>query len=244
MPVLLPIHIVAAGLALVSGAIALSVAKGGRLHRTSGKLFAYAIFAMCGTAVVSAVVKGQAVNVMAGSMTAYLVFTGVATVRPPSPGSRRRDIALMLVALALGLATLTAGIVALASPTGKLFGFPSFPFFLFGLLGVSGAIGDVKTMRADVLRGAPRLSRHLWRMCMALFITAASFFSIRARVAAILPAALTTPTLRALPVVLVLVTMFYWLWRVRFRRRFAERWPGTALRHTSTLQAANSAPAR
>jgi len=244
VPVLLPIHIVAAGLALVSGAIALSVAKGGRLHRTSGKLFAYAIFAMCGSAVVIALVKGQAVNVMAGSMTAYLVLTGVATVRPPSPGARRRDIALMLVALALGLATLTAGIVALASPTGKLFGFPSFPFFLFGLLGVSGAIGDVKTMRADVLRGAPRLSRHLWRMCMALFITAASFFSIRARVAAILPAPLTTPALRALPVVLVLATMFYWLWRVRFRRNFAERWPSRAISQIGTMPAANNAATR
>jgi uncharacterized membrane protein len=214
VPVLLPIHIVAAGLALVSGAIALSVAKGGRLHRTSGKLFAYAIFAMCSTAVVSAVAKGQVVNVMAGSMTAYLVFTGVTTVRPPSPGTRRRDIAVMLAALALGLATL------------------------------AGAIGDFKTMRAGVLRGAPRLSRHLWRMCMALFITAASFFSIRARVAAILPAPLTTPALRALPVVLVLVTMFYWLWRVRFRRSFAERWPGSATTRISAMQAANSAPAR
>jgi hypothetical protein len=119
-----------------------------------------------------------------------------------------------------------------------------FPFFLFGILGVSGAIGDFKTMRAGVLRGAPRLSRHLWRMCMALFITAASFFSIRARVAAILPAPLTTPALRALPVVLVLVTMFYWLWRVRFRRSFAERWPGSAISQIRTMPAASSAPAR
>jgi uncharacterized membrane protein len=244
VPVLLPIHIVAAGLGLVSGAIALSVAKGGRLHRASGKLFAYAIFAMCGTAVVSAVVKGQAVNVMAGSMTAYLVFTGVATVRPPSPGSRRRDIALMLGALALGIATFTGAIVAIASPDGRLFGLPSFPFFLFGVLGVSGAIGDFKTIRAGILRGAPRLSRHLWRMCMALFITAASFFSIRARVAAILPAPFTTPALRALPVVLVLVAMFYWLWKVRFRRSFSERWPSGGISPSSTMQAATSAPAR
>src|SRR3954471_21756594 len=116
----------------------------------------------------------------------YLVFTGVTTVQHPSSGSRRRDTALMLVALTLGLATFAGGIVAIARPTGKLFGLPSFPFFLFGVLGVSGAMGDFKTMRAGVLRGAPRLSRHLWRMCMALFITAASFFSIRARVAAIL----------------------------------------------------------
>lgn len=244
MPVLLPIHIVAAGLGLVSGAIALSAAKGGRVHRASGKLFTYAIFAMCSTAVVSAVVKGQAVNVMAGSMTAYLVFTGVATVRPRSPGSRRRDIALMLVALALGLATFAGAIVAIASADGRLFGLPSFPFFLFGVLGVSGAIGDFKTMRARVLRGAPRLSRHLWRMCMALFITAASFFSIRARVAAILPAPFTTPALRALPVVLVLVAMFYWLWKVRFRRSFSERWPSGGISQNSTMQAANSAPVR
>ena len=244
MPVLLPIHIVAAGLGLVSGAIALSVAKGGRLHRTNGKLFAYAIFAMCGTAVVSAMMKGQATNVMAGSMTAYLVFTGVATVRPPSPGSRRRDIALMLMALTLGLATFAGAIVAVASPDGKLFGLPAFPFFLFGVLGVSGAIGDFKTMRAGVLRGAPRLSRHLWRMCMALFITAASFFSIRARVAAILPAPFTSPVLRALPVVLVLLAMFYWLWKVRFRRSFSERWPSTGIGQNSTMRVANSAPTR
>lgn len=236
MPVLLPIHIVAAGLGLVSGAVALSAAKGGRLHRASGTLFAYAIFAMCGTAVAIAVVKGQVVNVMAGSMTAYLVFTGVTTVRPPSPGSRRQDIALMLVALLLGLATFAGGIVAIVSPKGQLFGLPSFPFFLFGVLGLSGAFGDFKTMGAGSLRGASRLSRHLWRMCMALFITAASFFSIRARVAAILPAPFTTPALRTLPVLLVLVAMFYGLWRVRFRRSFAERWPGNAISQPRTIQ--------
>jgi hypothetical protein len=121
---------------------------------------------------------------------------------------------------------------------------PSFPFFLFGVLGVSGAIGDFKTMRAGVLRGAPRLSRHLWRMCMAVFITAASFFSIRARVAAILPAPFTTPALRALPVVLVLVAMFYWLWKVRFRRSFSQRWPNVGISQSSTMQAASSAPTR
>jgi uncharacterized membrane protein len=234
--VLLPIHIVAAAVGLISGVVALSVSKGGRLHRASGTVFAYAIFAMCATAVVGALIKGQAANVMAGSMTAYLAFTGLTTVRPPSAGSRRRDTVLMLAALALGLVTFAGGIVAVTRPTGKLFGLPSFPFFLFGVLGVSGAIGDFKTMRAGVLRGAPRLSRHLWRMCMALFITVVSFFSVRARVAAILPAPLTAPAFRALPVVLVLVVMFYWLWRVRVRRSFAARWPGGPGVHTGWVR--------
>ena len=85
------------------------------------------------------------------------------------------------------------------------------------VLGISGGIGDFKTLRKGTLRGAPRLARHLWRMCMAMFIATASFFSIRARVAAIFPAPLTAPLARALPVVLVLVVMFYWLWRIRSR---------------------------
>ena len=49
------------------------------------------------------------------------------------------------------------------------------------------ATGDVRVMRFGMPRGGPRLARHLWRMCFALFIAAGSFFSIRARVAYILP---------------------------------------------------------
>jgi hypothetical protein len=217
VPLLLPIHIVAAALGLVSGAVALSVAKGGLIHRRSGMVFTYAIVAMCATAMVAAIVKGQAVNVMAALMTTYLVLTGLMTVRPRSAGSRRRDVGLMLMALALGLATISAGLVAIASPSGKVFGYPPFPFFLFGVLGLSGGAGDFRMIRSGALRGAPRLARHLWRMCMALFIAAASFFSIRARVAAIFPAALASPAARVLPVLLVLVAMFYWLWRIRSR---------------------------
>ena len=168
MLMLLPIHIAAAGLGLIAGAVALFAVKGGRLHRKSGMLFVCAIAAMCGTATVMAVVKGQAVNVMAALMTAYLAITALTTVRPPAAGSRRRDVALMLMALVLGLATIATGFAAIASVSGKMFGYRPFPFFLFGVLGLSGAFGDFRTIRSDGLRGAPRLSRHLWRMCMAL----------------------------------------------------------------------------
>ena len=214
---LLPIHIVAAAVGLIAGTVALSVAKGSLLHRRSGMVFAYAMIAMCASALVAAVARGQAVNVIAASMTAYLVLTGLMTVRPPSAASRGRDIGLMLAALTLGVATMGAGFAAIASPSGKAFGYPPFPFFLFGVLGLSGGAGDLRLIRFGSPRGARRLARHLWRMCMALFIAAASFFSIRARVAAIFPAPFTTPAARVLPVLLVLVTMFYWLWRVRAR---------------------------
>jgi hypothetical protein len=58
-------------------------------------------------------------------------------------------------------------------------------------------------------------------MCFALFIAAGSFFSIGARVARIVPEPFTTPMMRALPVVLLFVATFYWMWRVRGRRTWA-----------------------
>jgi hypothetical protein len=54
-------------------------------------------------------------------------------------------------------------------------------------------------------------------MCFALFIAAGSFFSVRERVARILPELFTTGPMRALPIVLLFGAMFYWLWRLRRR---------------------------
>ena len=92
-------------------------------------------------------------------------------------------------------------------------------FFLATITGLAAA-GDVRLMRLGPSRGAKRLARHLWRMCFALFIAAGSFFSIRARVAKVLPDPFTTAPMRALPIVLIFVAMFYWLWRARIRQTF------------------------
>jgi hypothetical protein len=110
-------------------------------------------------------------------------------------------------------------VAAFASPGGMLNGVPFFMLFFIGTVMAMAAAGDVRVMWSGPLRGGARLARHLWRMCFGLFIAAGSFFSIQARVAKILPEPFTTPALRALPVALVFIAMFYWLWRVRGRRR-------------------------
>jgi hypothetical protein len=87
-------------------------------------------------------------------------------------------------------------------------------FVLAGVL-LLAAVGDVRIMRFGSPKGAPRLARHLWRMCFALFIAAGSFFSMRERVATILPEPFTSGPMRALPIVLLFGTVLYWRWRVR-----------------------------
>jgi hypothetical protein len=59
-------------------------------------------------------------------------------------------------------------------------------------------------------------------MCFALFIAAGSFFSVRGRVAKVLPEPFTTPSMRALPVLLIFASMFYWLWRISSRKSRAS----------------------
>ena len=211
---LLPIHIAAGGLALVLGALALLVKKGGTAHRRSGLLFVCAMLVMGTTAAILG-------NVIAGLMTAYFVGTALTTVRPVSPWTRRLNAAAPTIAVGLALLAIVGGAKAVNSPGLSPGGVPFrtigvMSFFLATVMILAGA-GDVRIMRLGTPRGRPRLARHLWRMCFALFIAAGSFFSIRERVATILPEPFTTGPMRALPILLLFGAMFYWLWRVRGR---------------------------
>ena len=222
---LLPIHIAAGGLAMVLGAVALSVKKGGTTHRRIGMLFVYAMLVMGITASILGLRNGPTDgNVMAGLMTAYFVGTALTTVRPASPWTRRIDVAALTIAIGLAFGAIVGGVERfnspLLSPGGVPFRTITVMSFVLATVLILAAVGDVRLIRFGPRRGGPRLARHLWRMCFALFIAAGSFFSIRERVATILPEPLTSGPMRALPFLLLFGAMFYWLWRVRGRRAY------------------------
>ena len=211
-------HIVAGLMGIATGFVALYAAKGARLHRKSGMLFVYTMLATCVFGLTISVVRGVApsVNVPAALLTSYMIISSLNTVRPLANDTRWMEIGLMVLALAVGLTSLTFAFEAIGSPDGKgRDGMPSFPFFLFGIVGTLAGVSDIRVIRSGPLQGASRLARHLWRMSFALFIAALSFFIGQARV---FPKPIRIPGLRARPVLAVLVTMFYWLWRVRIRR--------------------------
>jgi uncharacterized membrane protein len=223
MPVrtmVLAVHIFAGALGLIFGFVALYVAKGAQVHRASGRLFVYAMLTMSFFGAVMALVWNvvPAANAPIAILTAYLVVTGVTTVRPIFTEARRIDFSLMVLAFALFLVLFSFGSAAIASPSGKLNGMPSAPFFVFGMIALLAGAGDVRAIRSGgirALRGAPRLARHLWRMCTALLIAAFSFFLGQAKV---FPKPVRILPLLVIPPLVVLVAMFYWLWRVRARR--------------------------
>ena len=93
-------------------------------------------------------------------------------------------------------------------------GQPTVLYIIFGAVALLATLGDLRMM-ARGIQGAHRIARHLWRMCIALFLAAISLFIGQAQV---FPELLRNSGLLPIPVLLVLFLMFYWLVRVLFTK--------------------------
>ena len=215
MHVALTLHIGTGIAAVLLGFVALYAAKGGALHRRSGLLFVYLMVIMAALGMVITVVRHVApvANIPAGFLTIALVVTALITVRPAA-APRWVSVGAMLVLLAVGVGCMILGAAALARG-GRLDGIPAVPLLMFGVAGLLAAAGDVHVLRFGARRGSARLARHLWRMCFALFIASLSFTGQLPK--RFIPKQYHFPILFSLPVLAVLVTMCFWLWRLRGR---------------------------
>ena len=216
MPPLVMIHVTAGGVGIVSGFVALGAAKGGSAHRRVGTVFFVSMLVMAGLAAMLAALGGQKFNTIAGTFTVYLVTTAWTTVRR-GEASRRIDMAAMFAAFAVATAGFVLGGLASASPFGLEDGDPSSGrdpalYIVFAILATLAGALDLRVLRNGGAVGAARLARHLWRMCLALFIAAGSFFLGQADE---IPQALRGPHLM-IPPLAALALMAFWLVRVRF----------------------------
>lgn len=203
------LHIIGGLIGLTSGAVALSAPKGGRLHRKSGMVFVYAMLVMSTSGAIMAALMPERVSVIAGMLTFYLVVTALLTVRR-GLNFAWIDIAAMLFGLVVALLSITFAIQGLSTgnadelaPMG----------FIFGTVALLATAGDLRMLLKRGIPWAQRIARHLWRMCLALWIAAASFFLGQADV---FPETIRIMPLLCTPVLLVLLLMFYWLVRVLF----------------------------
>jgi uncharacterized membrane protein len=105
VPLILPAHIIAGGLTLVFGYVALYATKGATLHRKSGMLFVYAMVTMSLSGALMDALKTSriSINVIAGLLTFYLVTTALLTVRNGLRESRWIDATAMLLALTVSV---------------------------------------------------------------------------------------------------------------------------------------------
>jgi uncharacterized membrane protein len=210
------LHVFAGGLALVSGFIALFALKGGTLHRQSGLVFVCSMVVMGLTGAALAALNAAPGNVIAGLLATYLVVTALTAVRPSTATTRGLEAGALAWAMVVGLGAVAVAIRSLTSGDVTTEAGRAPVFFVFGAVALLASAGDARMLRAGGLQGPPRLKRHLWRMCFALWVASASFFLGQANV---VPEPLRTPILLAVPVLTPLLAMAYWFWRLRNRRR-------------------------
>ena len=214
---LLPIHIIAGVIGLISGAVALATRKGANLHRKGGMIFVYAMMVVAITGTVMGSLLSEMAAVIPGVLTFYLVLTSWLTVRRPVVLKFSLiELGAMLVGLTVSIASFSYGITADGQPTVL--------YIIFGAVALLATLGDIRVLTRGI-QGAHRIARHLWRMCFALFLAAISLFIGQAQV---FPEPLRNSGLLPIPVLLVLLLMFYWLARVLFTqwyRRVQQQFP-------------------
>jgi uncharacterized membrane protein len=213
---LLPIHIIAGVIGLVSGAVALSARKGAKLHRMGGMIFVYAMMIVAITGTLMGALLSEMAAVIPGVLTFYLVLTSWLTIRRPVLNLHWLDLSAMLLGLTVGIASFSYGFVADGQPTVL--------YIFFGAVALLATLGDVRVLTRGI-QGAHRIARHLWRMCFALFLASISLFIGQAQV---FPEPVRNSGLLPIPVLLVLFLMFYWLVRVLFTqwyRRVQQQFP-------------------
>ena len=215
------LHIGGGAIGLVAGTIAALARKGGPLHRTAGTVFFAAMLLMAAFAAYLAVVTpDQLVNVFIAAFATYLVTTGWMTVRRPAGAVGLAEKIALVVALVLCAPfailafQLAAGLPPLFKSAVPFRGPVLVALYSFtGVLAIT-AIADAKVVLSGGISGAPRIARHLWRMCLGLTLAAGSAFTNG--LARFLPGPYHVPPAFFLPQFLPLALLIFWMIRVRF----------------------------
>ena len=227
------LHVGGGTVGLVSGTVAALATKGGRVHRAAGNVFFYSMIVMAIFAIwLGFVMPDQIVNVFIGTFTLYLVGTAWLAVRRKEGASGAAEkialaVALVLLApfailsfdLAMGLPPLFKSAVPFKGPV--LIAVYSFT----GILALA-ALGDAKVVLSGGIEGAPRIARHLWRMCLGLTLATGSAFTNG--LARLLPGPYHVPDAFFYPQFLPLALLVFWMIRVRLTGWFKNAVPATA----------------
>jgi hypothetical protein len=217
------VHIGAGAIALISGTVAGFARKGGYLHRKTGKVFVASMLVMALFAAYLAVaMPDQIVNVFISTLVAYLVASAWMTVRRREGTAGVGDKIALVVAIVLWTPfailsfQLATGMTPLFKSAVPFEGPVLVAIYSFAVILTLAVVGDARLVLAGGISGAPRIVRHLWRMCFGLTLATGSAFTNG--FARLLPGPYHVPLLFHLPKLLPLGLLAFWFIRVRFTR--------------------------
>ncbi len=203
------IHIAGGMIALAAGAAAVAARKGGAVHAAAGTWFCSAMLVLGVTASILEPYRTPPGSPVGGILVCYFVLTAWVT-------ARRRDgttgkFEMFACAAALGTAALMiwGGLTGATTPAG-----PGPIFALAGFCLLAGLL-DLNVVLRGKMSAAQRLSRQVWRICLAFFIATGSFFLGQQDV---MPKAVQGSPFLFVLAFAPFAIMIFWLARLRFAK--------------------------
>ena len=220
---LLIVHVFSGALAVLAGAIAASVRKGGRLHIRAGRLF---VAFMALSSVLGAVLglirfEQFFITFFAGILGTYLVVSGWLAVHQVSENRRGLDGVLSALNAMTFVALTSISALALGQPDGSMFGFAGANYLFLACMSGIAAIGDYSRVFRNGMSRNHQLARHLWRMLLGFFIAAGSAFTGPG--ASAFPDSVQASGILSIPELVILSLMVFYLIKTLFFARTAER---------------------
>ena len=165
---------------VAAGVSALISRKGKRLHRISGNMYVFQ-FILIGLVIAASLILSteliSTLGVIFTFLIIYLVLTSWVTVKTPPSTLSRFNYVAPTAAIAIGLLALFWGWQAQAGRLQLANDVPKAAYFAFAALAFFAAHRDISVVRRGGIAGTPRLIRHLWRMCLALYFSVATIFT-------------------------------------------------------------------
>lgn len=210
-------HISGGAVSVLCGIVALAARKGSPVHRAAGSVFVVAMLIGAASAAwlgYHAVPQDMS-DVVAGAITIYFVLTAFVAAKRRDGQIGIFEVAAFALA-GLGAAAAYVGTAqTVAAGTAFMGGVPGFIF-----AGVAGfaALLDLSVILRRGLSGRQRIARHLWRMLIAFFIAAGSFFPGQLHLFPEAIREIRPAIILFIPAFSIIAIMLFWLGRVLFTR--------------------------
>jgi hypothetical protein len=159
MDILLPIHILAGTVALLSAALAVSSEKGKRIHILSGRTYFWSMVGIFLTAIPMSIINSNIFLFLIAIFSFYLAFAGMRFAK------NRKGIATTIDWIAVSLMTLSGlGMWALAIIYFINDNSQYITLLVFGFIALALGYGDYRSHKNKTAIGKERIAKHLTNM--------------------------------------------------------------------------------
>ncbi len=205
------IHFPAGTVAILAAFAAFYYPKGSSKHKKAGQVFTIAMLIMLISGGIAGALKGSVENIFLAALVSYTVFTAWLTVRHHQPVIGILEYLALVYIVIFGLAALSV------DPQWDEVGEPGVYTF-DAIMALIFAVGDIRNVLLKGMRRTYQLARHIWRISFSLVWAALAFSD---KIIKMLDSTIDQmPYVVAVPALLVLCIMFYWLFRVYKGRAF------------------------